>query len=224
MRRGRGESPLSTPRGRLRPKQASARETAARQAEALLRPGRSPERVRAQAKGFSARPTLAIRAPARLDPGAPTPAPGDVVRVTADVRRRSGSASVSARTAALRRLPEASGGHGTSRRPLCARSGRPTKRASARESAARQAEALLRPGRSAERASAEAKGFSARPALAIRARVPGLALFAPAHGRAGAREFVDGQIRGVRAARLRADRIGGCIGAVSRRPLAKVRP
>jgi hypothetical protein len=42
--------------------------------------------------------------------------------------------------------------------------------------------------------SAEAKGFSARPTLAIRARVPGLALFAPAHGRAGAREVQTGDI------------------------------
>jgi hypothetical protein len=88
----------------------------------------------------------------------------------------------------------------------------------ARESAARKAEALLRPGRSPERVSAQAKWFSARPTLAIRARLPGLALFAPAPGRAGAREFVDGQIREVRAAMSRADRIGGRFGPICPRP------
>jgi hypothetical protein len=75
----------------------------------------------------------------------------------------------------------------------------------AREFAARKAEALLRPGRSPERVSAQVKGFSACPTLAIRARMPGRARIAPAPGRAGAREFVDGQIREVRAAMSRAN-------------------
>ena len=56
------------------------------------------------------------------------------------------------------------------------------------------------PGRRPERASAEAEG--ARLAWGvIRARLPGRAPFAPAHGQAGARGFVDGQIREVSAVR-----------------------
>ena len=133
-----------------------------------LRPRAGPEDAR------EASPPKAPRSSASTSSSAPPPPTAWAASSPASSRASSPRSRWSPPPPDAKGQRRASAFRTPTRGRLRARSGRLSDRSGppARESAARQADALRRPGRSPERVSAEAKGLSARATPAIRARLP----------------------------------------------------